>query len=31
VLAINPDYQTANGMPLQELIDQVKAEAENKK
>ena len=30
VLAINPDYQTANGMSLQELIDQVKAEAENK-
>ena len=31
VLAINPDYQTANGMPLRELIDQVTAEAENKK
>ena len=31
VLVINPDYKTANGMPLQELIDQVKAEAENKK
>ncbi|MGI9537670.1 MAG: tetratricopeptide repeat protein [Desulfocapsaceae bacterium] len=30
VLAINPDYKTANGMPLQELIDQVKAEAGSK-
>jgi len=31
VLAINPDYKTANGMPLNDLIEQVKAEAGNKK
>ncbi len=27
VLAINPDYKTGNGMPLQDLIDQVKTQA----
>ena len=27
VLAINPDYQTANGMPLADLIAQVQAQA----
>lgn len=27
VLAINPDYQTANGMPLTDLIAQVQAQA----
>jgi cytochrome c-type biogenesis protein CcmH/NrfG len=30
VLAIDPDYKTGNGMPLEDLIDQVQAESGSK-